>query len=741
MADDQLSPGAKLLWENAITAHKKFGHEKIGLNHLIYSILEHHGKMTETIASGLDAAVYKDKVEEKLKVNEIGIEIKPDEIIKNVMDSAKAVGKQSATERDIVRILLKMDGWTIQEQKEFNTSNITFEPENTVETKNQKPLDQTDSTTKFNARAKHKTPVLETYGRDLCQEIINGNWKDILGRDVEIQAIMETLCRWTKRNPLLIGPAGVGKTAIIEGLAQRVVAGEVPPPLQGIRIFAIQPSSIVSGAQFRGKLEERMEAILKEASQDGIVLFIDEIHSIVGSGGQEHISDMGSQLKPALAKGEIACIGATTNEEYHRFIEDDRALERRFQPVKINELSCEATLKILGNLAQRAKTQHDLTFLPEALERIVLIAQQFIRNRNFPDKAIDIFEQTTAHAVINDLKIVTPEIVQRVSQKLIGMPIDLGDQLSERLSEVSKKLTEVAFCPEEIAESIVESLSITTRGLDVNPSQPNLTLLAIGNPGQPPELVAQVLAESLYGDRERLVEVDMSRFIHESDVNYLLGAPPGYVGHDRAIQFHQEMAQQPWSVLHFKDINLSHPKAQQILAQAIQAGYIMTSHGRKVYLSDSTVIFSINIHLKKEKQLGFLPGTDGEMHKERESTMGIRDLIIPDLAEAIDHWCFLSPLTTEKVHAWVNQWIMPPIFDRYKRMGVEMEWKTNLIDWITNQILENQDLNYGEHLLEKEVLPKIAPHLTSKQKVIVEYREDKNIHITFDQGGSDGIQD
>lgn len=728
---DHLLPGAVSLWEKALQTPSRFKHKKTGLNHLLFSLLENHGKMAETLTKGLEPEIYRNKIEQKLKQNDIGEEIDPEKFLSAVIGFAKKSEKEKASERDLASVILQKSGWDLT-QNAFPTDI----PQGTGQDdrKNfteRKTATQTASQPGFKTRAKKQTPILDTFGRDLCQEVLEGKHKNILGRDLEIQGIMETLCRWTKRNPLLIGPAGVGKTAIIEGLAQRIVSGNVPAPLQGIRILALQPSTLISGAEMRGKLEERIKSIIEEASQDGIVLFIDEVHSIVGSGGMQQISDIGSQLKPALANGEIACIGATTDAEYHRFIESDRALERRFQPLRIQELSTGATLEILQSLAEKAQNEHKIAFSKDSLERIVLFAQQYMRNRNFPDKAIDIFEQTTAHAIISEVEKITPETIQNVSQKMIGMPINFGEQLTERLIKVKHQLINEAFCPEESADLVVDRLAITSRGLDVNPAQPNITVLVIGTPGQPAEMTASVLSKALYEDRNRLIEVDMSRFVHEIDVNWLLGAPPGYIGHDRTMKFHQEIAQQPWSVVLFKDINLSHPKAQEILAQAIRSGHILTSQERKIYLSDATLVFSINIEtLENAKQIGFLPHESKQIKAEKAIEPALQKLIIPELLEVMDLWWAPAQLTEDKVKFWVNEWVFPPIYARYKNLGLQMEWKPNFIQWLTNEILANKDLNLGERLLEEEVLPKILPYLNEKGKIVIDILSDQTIQIT-----------
>lgn len=733
---DDLKPGARLFWEEALNIQSRFGHGETGLYHFLLALLERHGAMAESLASGLDASDYRRQIEQRLKQDEIGDPLKPKGLLKQALERAKDAGKEQASERDLAAVLLERDGWNLLAHPTMPASRpkpAVSAPDKSAPSASE--VAETDAAaTDYRPRARHPTPQLETFGRDLCQEALNGELPTILGRDVEMEAMMEALCRWTKRNPLLIGPAGVGKTAIVEGLAQRVVRGEVPPPIRGIRIFALQASALVSGASVVGKLEQRMQAILEEASQDGIVLFIDEVHSIVGSGGRRQVSDIGSQLKPSLAKGEIACMGATTDAEFHQFIEEDRALERRFQPLRVQELSPDATMEILRSLSQKAKRERDVTFPQEALDMIVLLAQQYLRNRYFPDKAIDIFEQCTAHAVLNEMEEVSPAIVRSVAERMIGMPIHLGTQLTERLDDVRRKLSTEAFCPESMAEQVVERLAVTTRGLDVAPTRPNAVVLTVGTAGQAPELAAQVLAEALYGSRERLIEVDMTRFTHPSDVNWLIGAPPGYVGHDRTMSFHLELAQQPWSVLLFKNVEASHPQAQEVLAQALQTGSFTNAQERKVYLSDATVVLTITAEGRAAKRMGFTSDSEGHDGQLAGAAPDIHSLLMPDLIAQLDVWWSPAPLTMERVGSWITQWVFPPLAERYLRQGLEMAWDPSLVKWLSTEIIKTGDLMRGERLLEEEVLPRMVPYLDAPGKVVVARGDDGSIQIEAQKG-------
>jgi ATP-dependent Clp protease ATP-binding subunit ClpC len=685
--------------------------------------------MAEAMASGLVSGDYRRQLEELLKKGEVGEPVEPQVLLDQVAQRASRAGKPQASERDLAAVLLERAGWTLLVAPQPDVS-----PEVQGKLSERGPAPATAETEQkaaaYRPRARHPTPNLEQFGRDLCQEALAGKLPTILGRDVELQGIMETLCRWTKRNPLLIGPAGVGKTAIVEGLAQRIVRGNVPAPIQNIRIFAIQASSLVSGAGLVGKLEERMRAVVDEASQDGIVLFIDEVHAIVGSGGMRQVSDVGSLLKPALAKGDIACIGATTDAEFHQFIEKDAALERRFQPLRIQELSADATLEILRSLQEKASRERSVTLSDQALSGIVLLAQQYLRNRHFPDKAIDILEQCVSHALLAGLQEVTPATVHDVVERMIGIPVELGEGLSRRLNEVKRRLIDEVFCPEEIADRVIRRLAVTMRGLDVVPVSPNAVLLVAATAGQVPELAARVLAEALYGSRDRLIEVDMTRFTHPADVNWLLGAPPGYVGYDNVMGFHLELAQRPWSVLLFKNVEASHPQAQEVLAQAFRSGFLSSAVGQKLYLSDATVVLTVTTEERQDRRIGFVAGEREEVQASPE----LASLLIPDLVAELDAWWSPRHPTSENIQSWVKQWLVAPLSERCKRRGLDIEWDPSVLAWLAEEISKAGGLLEGERLVEERLLPLLVPHLDKAGRLVLYSERDGSIQIRREKG-------
>jgi ATP-dependent Clp protease ATP-binding subunit ClpC len=748
-----LKPGAQLLWAEALKVPGRFGHSEPGLNHFLLALLERHAPMAESLAAGLSAAIYLRTIKESLERGDTGGNLDTDNVLKEALDLATQTGRSEASERDLAAVLLKKAGFQLVPAPAWKG------PSPAAQTAGPQPGPQPDmqpdiqpvpqpekadashgQPAAYRPRAKHPTPKLEQFGRDLCLQALEGKLPVILGRDLELEAVMQTLCRWTKRNPLLVGPAGVGKTAIIEALAQRIVSGQVPAPLQGLRVFGLQASSLVAGASIVGQLEERMREVMKEASQDGIVLFIDEIHTIVGSGGARQVSDLGSLLKPALAKGEIAVIGATTDGEYAGFMEQDRALERRFQPVRVQELSGEATLEILRKLREKAIRERGITFTDQALSLMILLAQRYLRNRNFPDKGIDLLEQCLAHALLHDISEVTPSLVQDVVERMVGMPTELGSELSERLTAVTKSLFEEAFCPPESAAQVSQRLETAMRGLDVEPVRPNAVLFVAGPAGQVPELAAQVIAQSLFGSRERVIEFDLSRIKHEGDVNWLIGSAPGYIGHDNPVPFHVELSQQPWSVLLLTNVDECHPQAHPLLAQAFHDGFFTESHGRRIYLSDAIVLMTATLaEHRSGRPFGLVPQDQSQPLEAEPALPDLSRLLSPELMAEIDFAWTPDRPTAGRLESWLMQWVFPVLSERYLRQGLDIEWDPSMAGWLAGQIVKAGDLLQGERLVEDQVLPLLIPYLKEPGKVTLLCDTEGTIKVKTEKGDPDGV--
>ena len=374
----------------------------------------------------------------------------------------------------------------------------------------------------------------------------------------------------------------------------------MPAPLQGVRIISLQPSVLVAGADTRGDLEKRMQGILQEAAQNRVILFIDEIHTIIGAGGMVGTNDLGALLKPALARGEIAVISATTDDEYRRFIESDTALERRFQPIRVNELNPEQTFQVLSALREQLGAKYKVQVEDDVLDWLIQFGQQFMKNRHFPDKAVDLLEQSVAHAVAKGLPTLSLEDAQEVAQRMVGMPLSL----ETRLANLQKTLAEQGLMRPEEVQGLLNRLQVTMRGLDVRASRPNAVLLLSGAAAESSETLARTIAGALFGDPERVVTIDLSRMVHPEDVSLLVGAPPGYVGYSDTLPLHR-LAQIPWCVVRFENVDLCHPSIRAVITQGVLEGRLTDGRGKPIYFSDTVIMMTAEITLQTQHSLGF----------------------------------------------------------------------------------------------------------------------------------------
>ena len=422
-----LTPGAIRLVEAAESIRVIARHDQLCINHWLLAVMETYGAAAEEMVKGLGSANTVRKISTSLRNGETGPEMTKCNAIRDAWAHAGRRGKKIAEEFDLVSTLLRKGGYFVDEY-------AILEHTRTVEA----VLDEVYGTRRYTPRAINPTQTLDSLGTDLTDEALEGKIVGLAGREEEVRLVIETLCRRTKRNPMLVGPPGVGKTAIVEGLALKVVRGEVPDPLRNVRILSMSLTAVTAGTRYFGTLQEKVQEILKEARQDGIVLFFDEVHGILGGGGYEGKSDIAAALKPVLARGDVAIIAATTDEEFRRFIEQDPALERRFQPIRVQQLSMEQTREVLKEHREDLRRLRSVEISDEVLDRLLDYSDRCMRNRFFPDKAIDLLEQCVANALTVGSKVVTPEGVSRVVERLVGMPLDAGKRLEAMRERISR---------------------------------------------------------------------------------------------------------------------------------------------------------------------------------------------------------------------------------------------------------------------------------------------------------------
>ena len=520
-----------------------------------------------------------------------------------------------------------------------------------------------------NKKATVKTPMLNQYGRNLTNFAKEGKLDPVIGRESENKRILEILCRRSKNNPCLIGEPGVGKTAVVEGLAQMIVEGRVPDILKDKSIVALDLTAMIAGAKYRGEFEDRLKKVMDEIinSQD-VIIFIDEIHTIVGVGGAEGAIDASNILKPALARGEIKCIGATTIDEYRKYIEKDSALERRFQPVMVEEPSREATLEILKGLREKYEIHHMVKIEDEALEAAVELSDRYISDRFMPDKAIDLIDEASAKVRIDnmisspeigdlqksleeiskdkevaiksqsferaahlideerDLKnklsvlkanydsrefsnVVNREQVAKVVSTWAKIPLEkLTEEESERLLKLEAVLQERVIGQKDAVTTVSKAVRRARVGLK-DPNRPIGTFIFCGPTGVGKTELSNTLAEVMFGDRKNLIRIDMSEYMEKNSVSRLIGAPPGYIGYEEGGQLTEAVRRSPYSVILLDEIEKAHPDVFNILLQIMEDGKLTDSKGRSVNFKNTIIIMTSNVgahEIKKQSTVGFL---------------------------------------------------------------------------------------------------------------------------------------
>ncbi len=519
-------------------------------------------------------------------------------------------------------------------------------------------------------RGKTKTPALDSFGRDLTELARKGQLDPVIGRENEIERTMQILCRRTKNNPALLGEAGVGKTAIVEGLAQRIANGDVPEILMDRRIVALDLTLMVAGTKYRGQFEERIKALMNEVKRaKNVILFVDELHSLVGAGSAEGANDASNIFKPALSRGELQLLGATTFDEYRKFIEKDHALERRFQTVKVNPPTPKETIQILKGLRERYQEHHHVKITDDALEAAVELSERYISNRSLPDKAIDVIDEagsrvrlltctrppdlTGLDRQIADLQRQKEETVRRqefeesarirdqidklnaqkvelqknwrneqnetcgvvdgtvvadVVSKITGVPLShVSVEDSKRLLTMEEELHKRVVSQHEAVSAISKAIRRSRSGIQ-DPRRPIASFIFAGPTGVGKTLLAKTLAEFMFGDENAIIQIDMSEYMESYNVSRMVGSPPGYVGHDEGGQLTEKVRRRPYSVVLFDEIEKAHPDVFNILLQVLEEGRLTDSLGRVVDFRNTIIIMTTNAGaaaIKNESAFGF----------------------------------------------------------------------------------------------------------------------------------------
>jgi ATP-dependent Clp protease ATP-binding subunit ClpC len=681
-----LTPGARALVDAART-RAGTNHEP-GVREWLLAVVERHGPMADDLAEGVQAASLRRHLADEVGRGVRGDPLAADTVVREASARARAAGRAEIRERDVAAVVLLAAGYRLRDAAPAPAVPAAppaspapaATPAGLPAPAAGTPAPAGAGAAGYVPRARRPTPTLQQFGRDLTREAAEGRLSDLVGRGLEVDLVIETLCRRTKRNPALVGPAGVGKTAIVEGLARRIVSGAVPDVLRGVRLIGLQPSNLIAGASLLGEKESRMKAVVEEASQDGIILFIDEVHSIVGAGGLQGATDIAALLKPSLARGELACIGATTDDEYRRFIEPDAAMERRFQPVRVQEMTAEQSLVVVDSLAREFERTRGVTLEPGVLAWLVDFADRYLRNRHFPDKAVDLLEQCVAHAVATGQARVRHADAVAVAERLIGRPLEAAtddEHLGARLAE------RTLLAPDDV-HALVSRLNVTMRGLDARPERPNAVVVLLGPAAEQRDALAETLAETLFGSPDRVVSIDFARFVTQWDVSGLIGSAPGYVGHGDSLAIHQ-LLQTPWCVLCCSHVDAGHPIARDLLAQALASGVIVDGTGRRIYLSDAIVIVTADgdVPAASPHVPGFRPRSEAaERPDAADATARAEAALGPEIAELADVICTDVTVADAATAHWVEDHLMASLAERFRGQGLALSWEPAVVRWL-----------------------------------------------------------
>lgn len=665
---------------------KSLGHNYVGTEHILLGLLKSKGVAAEILQeNGVTVDLIKPLMEDFMSGGKVltddDAEFTPraKNVINRSIGEAERLGSSSAgSEHLLISVLKENDGMAL---RLLNTKGINIQKVyvDTLSATGQDAVSAKNEYMMQRGRRNNKsaTPVLDQYSRDLTEYAKLGKLDPVIGRDAEIRRLVEILSRRTKNNPCLVGEPGVGKTAVVEGLAQDIAAGNIPEIIQNKRVLTLDLSGMVAGSKYRGEFEERIKRTIKEVIQSGnVLLFIDEIHTIIGAGGAEGALDAANILKPSLARGELQLIGATTRDEYRKYVEKDAALERRFQPVDVHEPDENETIAILKGLRERYESHHNVEITDDAIVDAVKMSERYVNDRFLPDKAIDTIDEAAARAGlrryipstelksleesqalldkekedairnedyilagelkrkqeanaarIKEIRVDMEEKRQNTSVKVTSddvadiiagwtkIPVQkLKEEETERLRKLEKILHERVVGQEEAVKAVSKAVRRGRAGLK-DPARPIGSFLFLGPTGVGKTELSKALAEAVFGKENEIIRVDMSEYMEKHSVSKIIGSPPGYVGYEDGGQLSEKVRRHPYSVILFDEIEKAHSDVFNILLQILEDGHVTDAHGRKISFKNTIVIMTSNAgaqQIVSPRHLGFGVNDDDE---------------------------------------------------------------------------------------------------------------------------------
>lgn len=696
---ERFTDRARKVMQLANQEAQRFNHEYIGTEHILLGLVKEGSGVAANVLKNLDVDLRKIRLEVE-KIVQSGPDLvtmgklpqtpRAKKVIEYAMEEARNLNHNYVgTEHLLLGLLREQEG--VAAQVLMNLGLKLEDVREEVLNLLGHGIEGAETSERGGAPAgkagKSKTPALDSFGRDLTELARQAKLDPVIGRENEIERVTQILCRRQKNNPVLLGEAGVGKTAIVEGFAQMVVEGSVPELLREKRIVVLDLAMMVAGTKYRGQFEERIKAVMNEVRRaKNVILFIDELHTLVGAGGAEGAIDASNVLKPALSRGELQCIGATTLDEYRKYIEKDSALERRFQMVMVDPPSKDQAVEILKGLRDRYETHHKVQYTDDALEKAVELSNRYITGRCLPDKAIDVIDEAGARIRLKsmvrppDLKeleediermnaakdeavanqdfekaaslrdqadklkrkketitrewrqksqetdgVVDAEVISEVVAKMTGVPLTrLSSEDTVRLLEMEKYLHRRVVNQDEAIKLVSKAVRRSRSGLK-DPKRPTATFLFSGPTGVGKTLLAKTLAEFIFGDEEALIQIDMSEYQERHNISRLIGAPPGYVGFEEGGQLTEKIRRRPYAVVLLDEIEKAHPDIYNMLLQIMEEGHLTDSFGRRVDFKNTILIMTTNVGAKaiSSPPFGFGNKAGAAAHDEmKKNVMG-----------------------------------------------------------------------------------------------------------------------
>ena len=757
MLPENLSPEARQILALARQESENLKHFYLGVEHIFIALTKVENGVTQAVLQqlSLDPKQVRDAIRRFAGMGEgnrywEGVKVTPrcEAVLKLASEEASGREKALVEEKDLLLAILK-EGESIPVRL-LQKSGVSI-PEVTRLAEEEKVMVAAKRIPEVS-----NTPLLDRFGRDITRLAKEGKIALVIGRGSEILQLVRTLTRKTKNNPMLIGEAGVGKTAIVEGLALRIAQGKLTKSLRDKRIIELSLASIVAGTKYRGEFEERVVGIVNESRvHPEVILFLDEIHTLVGAGAAEGAMDASNILKPALARGEIRCIGATTITDYRKHIEKDAALERRFQPIMVDEPSVEDTLEILKKIKERYEQHHQVKIAESAVEAAVKLSVKYVPDRRLPDKALDALDEACSGVKVPFLSMygekeagfagggeVSAENVAEVISKWTGVPVrQLTVEERERLVNMAEIIKKRVIGQDEAVEKIAEVVKMSRAGLK-DLRHPTAVFLFLGPTGVGKTELARATAEFLFGSENEMIRLDMSEFMEKHSVSRLIGAPPGYVGYEEEGQLTGRLRRKPYSVVLLDEIEKAHPEIFDLFLQVFDEGRLTDSKGRTVDAKNAIFIMTSNIgtELYQKEPMGFKDsaGRESEVTK-KEILPQLKKTFRPEFLNRLDEVILFRPLEPEGLSRIAYN-LLADLRKRLEEKRILFDVEKEALDLVCR---EGYDPVNGarplartiERLITKPLSERIiAGEFVSGDKVLVTIRDGKVVFTKVEEG-------